>query len=73
MILRNYVTRRSIRRVEGGREVGREGGRAGREGRLDVRKYSFSQEGPSMYGINYQLIVYGVLLVLMCSRVRIDK
>ena len=34
---------------------------------LDVRKYSFSQ-GPSMYGINYQLIVY-MLVVLMCSRI----
>ena len=39
-----------------------------KQSRLDVRKYSFSHRGPSMYGINYQLIVY-MLLVLMCSRI----
>ena len=38
-----------------------------KQSRLDVRKYSFSQR-TSMYGINYQLIVY-MLLVLMCSRI----
>ena len=39
-----------------------------KQSRLDVRKHSFSL-GPSMYGINYQLIVY-MLLVLMCSRIK---
>ena len=36
---------------------------------LDVRKYSFPS-GPSMYGINYQLIVY-MLVVLICSRTKL--
>ena len=39
-----------------------------KQSRLDVRKYSFSQR-PSMYGINYQLIVY-MLVVLICSRTK---
>ena len=33
-----------------------------KQSRLDVRKYSFhSDRGPSMFGINYQLIVYRML------------
>ena len=38
-----------------------------KQSRLDVRSIRFPR-GPSMYGINYQLIVY-MLLVLMCSRI----
>ena len=38
-----------------------------KQSRLDVRKFSFSR-GPSMYGINYQRIVY-MLVVLICSRI----
>ena len=38
-----------------------------KESRLDVRKYF--HRGPSMFGINYQLIVY-MLVVLMCSRTK---
>ena len=39
-----------------------------KQSQLDVRKYSFPS-GPSMYGINYQLIVY-MLIVLICSRTK---
>ena len=38
-----------------------------KQSRLDVRSIRFPR-GPSMYGINYQLIVY-MLLVLMCLRI----
>ena len=40
-----------------------------KQSRLDVRKYSF-QRGPSMYGINYQMIVY--MLVVMFKN-KVDK
>ena len=39
-----------------------------KQSRLDVRKTHFPR-GPSMYGINYQLIVY-MLVVLICSRTK---
>ena len=39
-----------------------------KQSRLDVRKYSFSR-GPLMYGINYQLIVY----MLVVLKNKIDK
>ena len=34
-----------------------------------VHKNRYEASGPSMYGINYQLIVY-MLLVLICSRTK---
>ena len=40
-----------------------------KQSRLDVRKFSFSHRGPSMYGITYSLIVY-MLVVLICLRTK---
>ena len=38
------------------------------QSRLDVRKYSLSPRGPSMSGINCQLIVC-IIVVLICLRI----
>ena len=42
-----------------------------KQSRLDVRKYSFSQR-TIMYGINYQLIVYKLVVLIMFKN-KIDK